>query len=585
MKKLLIFFKKYMRKGEKMKKILMVLGLAALVMACAGERGGNNFLSDARDEKVYVATGDGFNGKVKVEVKMSGDEIKDIELISHRDTSHIMSRTFGPLRERILEAQSPVVDSISGATYTSFGIKGAVNNALKEAGKDYGRITPRTAAPELPEAYLEAVDTDLLIVGGGPAGLAAAISAREAGLKDVILVEKLDILSGNGKYDMNFYDLINSEAQREAGVEDSVEKLIADNSNSMDTPERTRAQAEGAWVLDKWLRSFGVKLNHYYGTRGHMAEKDAYAGAHIQDGMEARVKELGVDVRTGTEGLDLIIEDGTIRGVKVRNKNNFYDINAKAVILATGGFSANKDLLSKYAPGTEKFQTSNQKGATGDFLPVFEKNDIAVDNLDVLNIFPFIIGHTRDLTGGGDGFMLINSNGERFTSEKVTRDKRIPTAESILAQPEGIAYYVYDQNLYESSFRLQKHTAEGLHMKAESLEELAKMMEVPGDKLTETLADYNRAVRGEMKDRYREKPFHREFKTEGPYYAVMVESAVHMTRGGVIADEKTQVYYEDGKPVEGLYAAGEVTMSNGAYSAAVIFGRIAGESATEYITK
>ncbi len=107
-----------------------------------------------------------------------------------------------------------------------------------------------------------------------------------------------------------------------------------------------------------------------------MAEADAYAGAHIQDGMEKKIKELGIDVRTRTKGLDLIMKDGKVAGVKVQNKNNFYDINAKAVILATGGFSANKELLKKYDPGSEVFQTSNQLGATGDFIPVFEKNNI-----------------------------------------------------------------------------------------------------------------------------------------------------------------------------------------------------------------
>ena len=530
--------------------------------------------------------GDGFSGKIKVDVVTRGEKIEDIKVVSNSETSHIISRAFPILKERILKAQSPIVDSVSGASYTSFGVKKAVAEALKANGKDFGRIRFNTKAPEQPIANLEAVNTDLVIIGGGPAGLAAAISAREAGLKNIILIEKLDILSGNGKYDMNFYDLINSEAQKANGINDSVEALIADNSNPLDTPERIRAQAEGSFVLDKWLRSFGVNLNYNYGKRGHMAESNAYAGAHIQDGMEKKVKELGIDVRTGTKGLDLIMRDGKVVGVKVQSGNNFYDINAKAVILATGGFSANKELLKKYVPGSEVFQTSNQLGATGDFIPVFEKNSIKTANLEVLNIFPFIIRQTRDLTGGGDGFILVNKEGKRFTSESITYATRFSTAQKILAQPESAAFYIYDQKLYDASYRLQKHTAQGLHVKANTLDELSDKLGINKDNLKSTVKEFNMAVRGEIKDPFREKPTKKEFMSEGPYYGVQVESAVHMTRGGVVADEKTQVYYENGNVVKGLYAAGEVANSNsGAYSAAVIFGRIAGEEAVKYINK
>ena len=165
--------------------------------------------------------------------------------------------------------------------------------------------------------------------------------------------------------------------------------------------------------------------------------------------MEKKVKELGIDVRTGTKGIDLIMKDGKAVGVKVQNKNNLYDIKAKAVILATGGFSANKELLKKYVPGSEVFQTSNQLGATGDFITVFEKNNIKTANLEVLNIFPFIIRQTRDLTGGGDGFILVNKEGKRFTSESITYATRFSTAQKILAQPDSAAFYIYDQKLYD----------------------------------------------------------------------------------------------------------------------------------------
>lgn len=534
-------------------------------------------------EKSIIGKGPGFSGEIKVNVLTKGEKIKNIELVSNNETSHIISRAFPIMKERILKAQSPIVDSVSGATYTSMGIKRAVASAMKESGKDFGRITLKTKSPEEPIKYLESVKTDLVIVGGGPAGLAAAITAKENGLKKVILIEKLDILSGNGKYDMNFYDLINSQAQKQAGVEDSVNKFVNDNKNSMDTLERTRAQGEGAFKLDSWLRDMGIELNHYYGKRGHMAKKDAYAGEEIQDGMEKKAKELGIDIRTGTKGLDLIIKNGDVVGVKVKNKNNFYDIESKAVIVATGGFSANKELLKKYAPGTEKYQTSNQIGATGDFIEVFEKNNIALDNLEVMNIFPFIIRTTRDLTGGGDGFMLVNSLGNRFMSEKIDKNKRMEAANMILAQPQGKVYYIYDENLYQSSYRLQKHVSKGYHIKGETLEELSKKLNIPQENLIKTRDEFNKGIRGEKKDEFRNIPFKREFSVKGPFYGVQVESGIHMTRGGVVVNEKTEVLDTKNEKVKGLYAAGEITNSSAAYSASVIFGRIAGEEVVKFI--
>ncbi|MGL4253118.1 MAG: FAD-binding protein [Fusobacteriaceae bacterium] len=552
------------------KNLLLITGLASLLLTAPA----------MGKEKSTITKSYGYGGEMKVLVKTDGEKIKDIELVSHKETSPVVNRAFPVIRERIIGAQSPVVDSVSGATHTSTAIKIAVGDVMKKEGKDFGKIDRNTKAPEQPVAYLPTVKTDLLIVGSGPAGLSAAISAREAGVKNIILIEKLDILSGNGKFDMNFFDLYNSEAQKNAGIEDSVEKFLSDKKNAKETPERMRVQAEGAFVLDKWLRDMEIKLNHYYGNRGHMAEKDAYAGEHIQDKMEEKVKALGIDVRTGTAGLDLILDKGKVTGVKVQNKNNFYDIDAKAVILATGGFSANKELLAKYAPGGEKVATSNQMGATGDFVKVFEKNEIPMENMDVLSVFPFIIKESRDLTGGGDGYILVNETGKRFMNEQVQPGKSLEFAHNILNQD---TFYIYDQNLYESFYRFQKHVKLGLHKKFDTLDQMAEEMGVPVANLKNTITEFNRAVRGEIQDPFREKPTKREFKTEGPFYMVEVESAIHMTKGGVVANENSEVLNKDRKAIKGLYAAGEVVSTSGAYSSSVVFGRSAGEKAAQFI--
>lgn len=527
----------------------------------------------------FTAKANGYGGELTIEVDTEGETIKDIRLTENHESSPVIKRAFPVIKERIIEAQTPVVDSVSGATFSSFAVKKAVAEAMKEAGKDFGEIKITTQGPEVEKKELEEVKTQLVVVGGGPAGLSAAIQAKENGVEDVILIEKLDILSGNGKFDMNFFDMINSEAQIASGKETTVEAFVEEKkASAWDTEERLYAQAEGANTVDAWLRGMGIELNYNYGATGHMAEANAYAGEEIQDGLEAKVKELGIDVRTGTKGIDLIMEDEKAVGVKAETKEGTYDIKADAVIVATGGFSHNKELLAKYAPGAEKVATSNQMGATGDFIPVFEKHDIAMDAMDKLSIFKTIISGRRDLTGAGNGFIFVNKDGERFIDETVGG---MDTANAILEQ--GKAYYIYDQTLFDSAYRLQKHNDLGYHVKADTLEELAEKLGINAENLVQSVETFNKAAKGEVADPVRAKANETEFNMAGPFYGVQVESAIHMTKGGVVADEKAQVINNDGQVVEGLYAAGEVANTSGAYSASVIFGRISGEEASKHI--
>ncbi len=566
-----------------MKKLITWLLAISLTftIGCASNRvsnDGNN--TEANLSNTYEGKGMGYGGEIKLELIMEGDEMIDIKIISDAETSPVMTRAFPVIKERILDGQSPLVDSVSGATYTSFGIKTAVAEAAKGYGQDFGKITFDTQGPQSERRDLEAVKTELLVVGGGPAGLAAAISAKESGIDNIILIEKLDILSGNGKFDMNFFDLINSKAQKENEINITVADFIKGKESVADSNRRVEVWAQGASELDEWLRSFGVNLNYNYGETNHMAENDAYAGEHIQDGMERRIKELNIDVRTGTKGLDLIFDGDKVIGVKVQHKNDYYDIFADAVILATGGFSANKDLLAKHAPGAEIVETSNQMGATGDFIPVFEKNNLQLENMDTLSVFKMIMKRNRELTGAGDGFIFVNEDGERFVDET---SGGLTLAHTILAQPNGKVFYIYDQRLYESFYRLKKHNKLGYHQKADTIEELAEKLGINSENLIKSVATYNQAVIGEIEDPFREKPFTEKFKENGPYYGVQVESAIHMTKGGVLANEKAEVLNTDKEAVEGLYAAGEVTATSGAYSGAVVFGRIAGREAAEFI--
>jgi len=519
---------------------------------------------------VYEGKGSGYGGELSVLLSVEDGVMTDLRLLDNNESGPVVNRAFPVLKERILEAQSPIVDGVSSATFTSYAVKTAVAEAAKQYGVDFGQITMTTASPETPAAP-EDVTTQLVVVGGGSAGLSAAIEAKQNGVEDVILIEKLGILSGNGKFDMNFFDLYNSMAMNKAGVDYTREDFIEEKKNAGNTPERLEAWADGEYELDAWLRKLDILLNQSNGGTNHMAESDLYAGDHIQTGLEKAAYDLGVDIRLDNKGVDLVMEDGKCTGVVVETKGGTYTISAQAVVIATGGFCNNKELLAKYAPGHEVLETSNSMGTTGDFVPVFEKYGFGLENMGKMSVFSYILNPRRDLTGGGSGFLLVNEKGERFLDEASTSGLTLGTA--ILEQPNGAAFYLADRTLYEANYRTRKHVAAGYYAQGETLEELAEKLGIDAAGLKAAVEDYNANLPEGA----------RPFDAEGPYYGSKVQTANHMTKGGVTADERAQVLYADGTKVPGLYAAGEVTWISGAYSASVVFGRIAGQSVAEDI--
>ncbi len=538
--------------------------------------------TEAQGPVTYDAKGSGYGGELNLKVTIDGDTITDLELGDHHETNVVMDRAFPVIRERILEANTPVVDSVTAATFSSYAVKAAVADAMTQAGMEVENITMATKGPEKEAKTLDDVTADIVVVGGGPSGLAAAITAKQAN-KDayVLVVEKMDILSGNGKFDMNFYDLINSQAQKAAGNEkwtvNQVENFIEAKSAAGDDEARVKVWAEQENVLDAWLRDMGVELDYNYSAMNHMAKEDQYAGEVIQAGMEECAKELGIEIRTGTKGIDLIMEEGRCAGVSVENNDNeSYAVRAQYTIIATGGFCSSKELLAEYAPGYEVLNTSNQMGTTGDFVKVFEANGFKMEQMDNVRVFPNIIVPRRDLTGGADLSLLVNKEGARFISENAGG---LNLGTTIQAQTDGAVFSITDKTGYDSFYRIRKHVGLGYYSQGETLAELAEALGIDPAGLEQTVADFNEAVESETEDELLGEVASRPLDAEGPYYGVRIEAANHMTKGGVSCNENAQVLYEDGSVVEGLYAAGEVTWQSGGYSQSVAFGRVAGEQA------
>lgn len=529
--------------------------------------------------ETYSATGNGYHGEMTVNVTIEDGKITDVELGDNHETNVVIDRAFPVIRERILEANTADVDSVTAATFSSYAIKTAVADAMQQAGLEAPKVAMQNAEKTATERAAESCD--IVIVGGGPAGLAAAVSAKQTNAdKNVILVEKLDILSGNGKFDMNFFDMINTEAQKAAGNDEWVgeaglAKFLEEKSSNGESAERIQVWANEEYNLDAWLRAMGVELNYNYGGTNHMAEDNQYSGEVIQAGLEKAAAELGVDVRIGTKGVDLVMEDGACKGVIVTNNaGETYTINAASTIITTGGFCSNKELLAEYAPGYEVFNTSNQMGTTGDFVKIFEQNGFKMENMGKMSFFSNIIVPYRDLTGGADMNLLANSEGALLPNKS-----GMDRGTMIKEQPNGAAYYITDKTGYDSFYRIRKHVGLGYYAEGATIEELAEKLSINAEGLKASVEQYNAdAAAGAENAQIAAVP-KRALDAEGPYYGVRVEAANHMTKGGVVCNENAQVLNADDTVVPGLYAAGEVTWQGGGYSESVCFGKVAGAQA------
>ena len=579
-----------------MKKLLCIL--VALTMLC----GMSALAEGVFTPGTYEAEAQGLFVPVKVTVTVSETEITDIQINAEGETPALGGAAADMMKEAILKAQTPNVDGLTGATVTSAAIVKAATEALVEAGADIAALDANRKDLGSEEAPKEekTVETDIVIIGAGGAGMAAAIMAHQAGMNFVIL-EKMPYVGGNTTKATGGMNAAETHYQKEQGIEDSKALFAADTmkgGHAKNDPLLVATLANSSAEAIEWLDSIGADLPKISFSGGasvnriHAPADGSGVGNYLVDRFSAKLAELGVPVMLNTKATELLADtEGKICGVKAEGPDAFYTFSCKAVILASGGFGANEDMYTQYRPDLKGTVTTNAPGATGDGIVMAQALGADLVDIGEIQLHPTVEQTTSMLiteSVRGDGAILVNQAGVRFTNELLTRDA-VSAAE--LAQEGQYAYILFDQNLRDHLKAIEKYVKADLTKQADTIEGLAEQLGIDPATLAKTLADWNEIVKNQRDTEFGRTTGMNADLTTPPYYAIKIAPGIHHTMGGVKIDVAAQVINTEGKPIPGLFAAGEVTggvhggnrLGGNAVADIVIFGRIAAQSAIEYV--
>ena len=582
---------------EAVKKAMAEAGLEdAAAESAADDAALTVALEDAADG-TYSATAQGFGGDITVDVTLSGGKIADVKIVGDSETPGLGAVAVEKMPAQLLEAQSADVDGVAGATVSTSAIRDAFGDALAKAGVDASTLVKQVAA-QTAEKTQETRDVDVVIVGAGGAGMSAAITAKQQG-KTVLLLEKMPYVGGNTTKATGGMNAAETHYQAEQGITDSVEQFVEDTmkgGHNINNPDLVRTLAEKSADAINWLDEIGAPLPKVSFSGGatnariHAPADGSGVGSYLVNCFSETMEKLGIEVLLETKANEIIMVDGAAAGVKAESPDKELTINAKAVILTTGGFGANEEMYCTYRPDLRGTVTTNAPGATGDGIVMAQAVGADLVDIDQIQLHPTVEQATSMLiTEGvrGDGAILVNQSGVRFVNELQTRDV-VSAAE--LEQEGQYAYVIFDQNLREGLKATEKYIKNGIVTEGETIEALAEKLGIDPAVLAKTLADWNDAVAaGEDKEFGRTTGMEHDL-SKAPYYAIKVAPGIHHTMGGVKINTNTQVIDTNGNVIPGLFAAGEVTggvhggnrIGGNAVADIVVYGRIAGANACLY---
>ena len=636
-------------KKAQIKKSVSALAMAAVIaVSLFGYGCGAKSASTSSDAGVsgdFTGTAKGFGGDVSVTLTLTDGAITGCTAEGKDETEGVGSQAIAKMPDEIAENGSIAVDGVSGATITSTAIKEAAAAALTAAGlnpDDYKTAVENDAAAED-----STVDADVVVVGAGGAGMTAAITAAAEG-KSVVILESQSMVGGNSVRatgGMNAGKTVyqdENEFGESAGVEktlktaaekyadnetitalaktvseqwaayqanptgyfDSVELMELDTmigGKGINDPELVETLCANSADAIDWLDEHGITLHNVSSFGGASVKrihrpvnaegKTVSVGSYMIPLLQENCEKAGVKMMLDTTATEILTDaNGAAVGVKATGASGeTVTVNAKAVVLATGGFGANLDMVVKYKPELKGFMTTNAPGIQGQGIEMAQAIGAATVDMDQIQIHPTVEANTAALiTEGlrGDGAILINEEGQRFIDEVGTRDV-VSAAE--IAQTGSYSWLVVDQAMADASSVIQGYIKKGYTVTGATYEELGKAMGVDAAAFAETMEKWNGYVEAKNDPDFGRTSFANPLNT-APYYAVKVTAGVHHTMGGLKINANTEVLNEKGEVIPGLFAAGEVTggvhganrLGGNAVADFTVFGRIAGAAASDY---
>ena len=636
-------------KKAQIKKSVSALAMAAVIAVslfgygCGAKPASTS--SDAGVSGDFTGTAKGFGGDISVTLTLTDGAITGCTAEGKDETQGVGSEAIAKMPGEIAESGSIAVDGVSGATITSTAIKEAAAAALTAAGlnpDDY-----KTAVENNATAEDSTVDADVVVVGAGGAGMTAAITAAAEG-KTVVILESQSMVGGNSVRatgGMNAGKTVyqdENEFGESAGVEktlktaaekyadnktitalaktvseqwaayqanptgyfDSVELMELDTmigGKGINDPELVETLCANSADAIDWLDEHGITLHNVSSFGGASVKrihrpvnaegKTVSVGSYMIPLLQENCEKAGVKMMLDTTATEILTDaNGAAVGVKATGASGeTVTVNAKAVVLATGGFGANLDMVVKYKPELKGFMTTNAPGIQGQGIEMAEAIGAATVDMDQIQIHPTVEANTAALiTEGlrGDGAILINEEGQRFIDEVGTRDV-VSAAE--IAQTGSYSWLVVDQAMADASSVIQGYIKKGYTVTGATYEELGKAMGVDAAAFAETMEKWNGCVEAKNDPDFGRTSFANPLNT-APYYAVKVTAGVHHTMGGLKINANTEVLNEKGEVIPGLFAAGEVTggvhganrLGGNAVADFTVFGRIAGAAASDY---